>query len=181
MTKVLVVYHSQEGHTGEVAEHIAKRIAEGGHEVDVALVSDGPDPGAYDCVIVGGSIHIGHLHKDLRAYARDHREQLNKVPNGFFQVSLTSATDDEEHLTHASEYAVDFMKDTGWEPDLVALVGGAIRYTRYGFVKRHLVHHIAKGEHLGTDTSRDYDYTDYELVDHFVQDVLSHIESSTSA
>ncbi len=43
-----------------------------------------------------------------------------------------------------------------------------------------MAEHIAKGEHLGIDTSRDYDHTDYGLVDHFADDLLSHIVSSAS-
>jgi hypothetical protein len=55
----------------------------------------------------------------------------------------------------------------------VALFGGALLYTQYGFVKRH---HEAdrprQARHLGTDTSRDYVYTEWDGVKRFVEDFL---------
>jgi menaquinone-dependent protoporphyrinogen oxidase len=53
------------------------------------------------------------------------------------------------------------------------LFAGALLYTQYGFLKRHLMKKIAsdKGS-LDTDTSRDYVYTEWDGVQRFTEDFL---------
>jgi menaquinone-dependent protoporphyrinogen oxidase len=59
---------------------------------------------------------------------------------------------------------------------MVALCGGALLYTQYGFVKRHVMKKIARDTgNLGTDTSRDYVYTEWDGVKRFVEDFLARL------
>jgi menaquinone-dependent protoporphyrinogen oxidase len=76
---------------------------------------------------------------------------------------------------------VAFENETGWHPAQVALFAGALPYTRYGFLKRHLMKKIAgdKPGSLGTDTSRDYVYTDWNEVSRFTEDFLERLPSRT--
>ena len=59
------------------------------------------------------------------------------------------------------------------------MFGGALLYTQYGFVKRHMMKQIARNKpgSLGTDVSRDYVYTEWDGVkrfaEHFAQDLDS--------
>ena len=55
----------------------------------------------------------------------------------------------------------------------MGIFGGALLYTRYGFIKRRMMRSIAEQGGLATDTSRDVDYTDYDAVRHFAEDVGS--------
>jgi menaquinone-dependent protoporphyrinogen oxidase len=52
-------------------------------------------------------------------------------------------------------------------------------YTQYGFLKRHLMKKIAgdKPGELGTDTSRDYVYTEWDGVKRFAEDFLDRVVS----
>jgi menaquinone-dependent protoporphyrinogen oxidase len=63
----------------------------------------------------------------------------------------------------------ELLAQTGFEPRDVALFGGALAYTRYGWLKRLVMRHISKKEGGATDTSRDWDYTDWEAVDRFAR------------
>jgi len=57
---------------------------------------------------------------------------------------------------------------------MVGVFGGALLYTKYGFVKRRLMTKIARDKGtLDTDTSHDYVYTDRESVKHFAEEFLS--------
>ena len=75
------------------------------------------------------------------------------APSAFFSVSLAAHGDTAE----AESYVEEFEQDTGWRPATVALFGGALLYTEYGFLKRHVMKKIARDKpgNLGTDTSRD--------------------------
>ena len=53
------------------------------------------------------------------------------------------------------------------------MFAGALLYTRYGWVKRHLMRAIARHEGGDVDTSRDHDYTDWDAVEHFAGDVAA--------
>jgi menaquinone-dependent protoporphyrinogen IX oxidase len=60
------------------------------------------------------------------------------------------------------------LRPLGWTPDVVEIVAGARNYTRYGFFLRQLfrwVSQLAGGKDL--DTSRSYDYTDYDALRRF--------------
>ena len=107
------------------------------------------------------------------------REVLERVPSGFFSVSLAAHGD----LNEAEGYLEQFEQETGWQPAKVALFGGALLYTHYGFFKRRLMKKIAseKPGHLGTDTSRDYVYTEWDAVRGFAEDFLAHLSTITAS
>ena len=90
-----------------------------------------------------------------------------------FQVSLTSANPDEEHTATAHGMMQQLLEETGLDPDMVGLFAGALRYTQYGWLKRHVMGRIARSEGTDYDTSRDYEYTDWEAVDAFARDAAA--------
>lgn len=170
--KVAIIYHSAEGHTREIAERIASVQEKAGRSPEVIAISEAPDCLlGYGAVVVGGSIHYGHHHKDLESYAAKHAGDLSTVTSAFFSVSLTAAEDAEEPRAEVNRYLNDFFEATRWQPDVVGVFGGALLYTRYGFLKRKMMQLIAKQRGGPTDTKRDYDLTDWDAVDQFAEDV----------
>ncbi|MFB6151136.1 MAG: flavodoxin domain-containing protein [Haloarculaceae archaeon] len=177
MASVLVCYGTIEGQTGTVADRIATALEAGGHEPTVVdLGGADADPADFDAVLVGSSIHVGSHQSAVTGFAEANRDALAGRPTGFFQVSLSSAVDDEKRRADAAGYANDFVEATGWEPDRVGLFGGALRYSEYGFLKRWMMKRIAKGATGDTDTSRDYEYTDWEEVEAFANDFAAFVE-----
>ena len=174
MTKVLIVYGTTEGHTARIAQRIADLVRAQGYEaeaMDVGKTSANLDP--CDGVILGSSIHMGEHEKRIRAFARQNRAALETLPSAFFSVSITAAEDTEEAHAKVEEYVEKFEDETGWKPGTVAVFAGALAYTRYGFIKRRMVKSIAKEKHLDhADTSRDYEYTDWEEVRRFTEEFM---------
>jgi menaquinone-dependent protoporphyrinogen oxidase len=173
MTRTLVAYGTTEGQTAKIAEFVADVIRDHGREVEVSDIRALTDlvPDAYEGVIVGASIHMGKHDKHVIDFVRHHRETLESLPSAFFSVSLAAYGDPDE----AEGYVEEFEQTTGWRPDRIALFGGALLYTRYGFVKRHMMKKIAsdKPGHLGTDLSRDYVYTEWDGVKRFTEDYVT--------
>ena len=89
----------------------------------------------------------GQARQARRGVRAEEPRQLERLPSAFFSVSLAAHGDTEE----AEGYVEEFEQETGWRPAKVALFGGALLYTQYGFVKRHLMKRIAgdKPGHLG--------------------------------
>jgi menaquinone-dependent protoporphyrinogen oxidase len=134
-----------------------------------------PYRGGYDGVIVGASIHMGKHDKSANNYVRKNLGALERLPSALFSVSLAAHGDTE----NAKSYVDEFEQETGWHPTRVALFGGALLYTQYGFLKRHLMKKIAQDKpgNLGTDTSRDYVYTEWDGVQRFAEDFLEDVLS----
>ena len=65
-------------------------------------------------------------------------------------------------------YLHEFFAETGWYPERVKPVAGALLYTPYNFLIRLVMKHIAQHAGRSRDTSRDHEYTDWVALDHFV-------------
>lgn len=180
MASFLVLYTTGEGQTGKVADRIAAQLDERGHEVDtIHLGESTPERpfGDYDGIAVGASIHRGKHQRSIRRFVKNHREELSKVPSAFFQLSLASAT--AEGRSEAAGYVEAFLDDTGWDPDRIGVFGGALRYSRYGFLTRLLMKQIAKrtiDELPSPDTAGDIEFTDWHEVEAFADDFAAFVE-----
>jgi menaquinone-dependent protoporphyrinogen oxidase len=170
--RILVTYHTVEGQSAKIAERIGATLRADGAEAEVVEVSDAPPPGGFDAAIVGDSIHVHHS-RALRHYVGRHVDALNAMPSALFQVSMTSATHDDEH-DHIARRSVDELLDaSGYDPDLVGLFAGALMYTKYGWIKRRIMRAIEAKQGRDVDTTRDFEYTDWDAVDEFARAVLS--------
>ena len=64
-----------------------------------------------------------------------------------------------------------FVRKTGWQPDRTELVAGALTYSKYNFVIRFVMRRIAAAAGGDVDTSRDYEYTDWNALDRFAAEI----------
>jgi menaquinone-dependent protoporphyrinogen oxidase len=177
MARIYIPYSTGEGQTATIAEYIAEVMRAHGHEARTADIglSEAGIPAGFDGVIVGASIHMGKHDRHAVDYVRNNRSALEQMNAAFFSVSLAAHGDPEE----AEGYVEEFERATGWHPQRIALFGGALLYTRYNFVKRHMMRKIASGKpgSLGTDLSRDYVYTEWDVVKGFAEDYLEEMTS----
>jgi menaquinone-dependent protoporphyrinogen oxidase len=169
--RILIAFDTSEGQTQKIADRIADVLRGDGIMVDIYPSESAPAPEEYDAAIVGGSIHAGKYGSVLRRYVTANVAALNAMPTALFQVSLTSANPDEQHTTTAHRMVQVLLDSTGLDPDLVAMFAGAVVYTKYGWIKRRIMKAIVSAEGGDTDTSRDYEYTDWHAVGHFATDV----------
>ncbi|MFH1044935.1 MAG: menaquinone-dependent protoporphyrinogen IX dehydrogenase [Pseudomonadota bacterium] len=169
MPRILLLYATTEGQTARIAERIAHKLREKGHNVEVLPAGTARtdlDPAVYDGVMVGASIHYGRHPAYLRTLIRRHRAVLAARPCAFFSVSL-SAGGPRPKPKAAQRYLDKFMRRTGWQPQLTASFAGALKYSLYGPIKRRVMIvfvGLGGGE---TDTTRDYEYTDWDAVERF--------------
>ncbi|MGR0218415.1 flavodoxin domain-containing protein [Agromyces sp. ZXT2-6] len=178
MSRVLIPYATTEGQTAQIAEVIAGVLRERGHDADhVDLTKLGDTlPDGYHAVIIGASIHMGKHDKHALEFVRKNLDTLVRLPSAFFSVSLAAHGDRDE----AEGYVDQFEEESGWRPDKIALFGGALLYTKYGFIKRHMMKKIAadKPGDLGLDLSRDYVYTEWDAVKRFAEHFAEQLETT---
>lgn len=180
MAAILVAYATGEGQTAAVADHVADVLASRGHDVTTAAIEageDSPDPGDSDAVVIGASVHGGRHQSRMASFVADHHEALAARPTAFFQLSLSSAT--EEGQAEAAGYVESFVDETGWHPDRIAQFGGALRFGEYGFLKRLMMKQIARrsfDELPEADAEGTIEFTDWDEVEAFANDVGAFVE-----
>lgn len=171
-SRVLVVYSSTHGHTEKIAERIGTVLRQLGLHAEVIDVRDvtEEDLERFHAVMVGASVHAGQHQREMLVWARLHAGWLQQMASVFFSVCLTAAEDDEEAREASQGYIADFVDETGWQPERSESVAGALQYREYDFFTRHLMRLMMKRGGHPTDTSQDYDYTDWDEVDRFARE-----------
>ncbi|NUP08124.1 MAG: protoporphyrinogen oxidase [Polyangiaceae bacterium] len=186
MKRILVAYATREGHTEAIADHLAERLSTQGHIVTLMNVAnldpfeDGPN--RFDCAIFAASVHLGRHEPEMISFVRAHLRELAETPTGFLSVSLAETTvedpaapeDKREKAKHDVALAIQhFIEDTGWLPSRTKPIAGALAYTKYGFIVRFALKMIARSAGVSTDTSCDHVYTNWRVLDAFVDDVVA--------
>jgi len=177
-------YATREGHTRRIAEYVAKALRSRGLNVEVFDVG-GPLPAALDVaryavVVLAAPIHMGKHERSMIAFVRAHRAELERLPTAFLTVSLSQAaaedpkTDPGRRRRAAAEVekTVDrFVRATRFQPRRVQPVAGALLYRQYGIALRLLMRFICGVVGASTDTSRDHEYTDWNALARFADEL----------
>jgi menaquinone-dependent protoporphyrinogen oxidase len=186
MNHVLLLYASNEGHTGRIARYVAAGISscgeDGAFSADVLKASELP-PGFsishYDGVILAGSVRRQKHSPEILGFARTHLRDLDAVPSAFLSVSLSQAGAENpqaspEKRSAAAEDAwrmiQAFLHEAGWHPSIAKPVAGALRYTRYNWFLKFVMKQLARKAGAATDTSQDWIYTDWAGLDRFAEE-----------
>jgi len=180
---ILICYATTEGQTRKIAQAVSETLIKDRHHtslVDAGIIDD-LDIGLYDAVIMAGSIHIRRFQPALVHWITTCLAALKKVPTAFISVSLTAASDDPEDQEDAEICVKQLMDETGWTPDLVHHAAGAFRYTQYDFFKRWAMRFIAMQKGAPTDTSQDYELTDWDALERFAGEFVEQAERMKAA
>ena len=179
MSRILVLYASRDGQTARIAARIGDGIRKGGHAVTVlSAAADGARCAIekHDAVIVGGGIRYGHYPKFLEQLVRARAAALAQRPNAFFSVCL-SGGGPGANPEAAEGYVADFRRRTAWLPHAVETFGGALLYRRYNPFIRFMMRLIVGFAGGDTDTSKNYEYTDWQAVERFAARFATTLET----
>ena len=169
MARILVLYSSHDGQTRRIAARVAEVLDRAGHDAELCS-AEAPDAGraigASDGVIVGAAVRYGHFAPRLQALVKGRKQLLAALPSAFFAVCL-SAGGPGAKPGLARGYVDDLVRRTGWQPEDTAIFAGALRYREYNPFIRLMMRLIVGHAGGDTDTSRDYEYTDWQAVERF--------------
>lgn len=193
MKALAVLYATREGQTRRIAEHIAATLRKRQFMVDVLEVGrDLPadfDLARYGAAVLAASVHFGKHERAMIEFVKTHRRELERLPSAFFSVSLSeagaedaSATDRRRKRAAANVKAMigEFVRETGWSPPHMHPVAGALLYRQYGLIVRLAMCLIAKLTGATTDTSRDHEYTDWQALDRFADEIAADVDRRNS-
>ena len=167
MSRITVVFGTTDGQTAKVARFVADLL--GGEGDEVALIDTraplpaAPLEGAQGAVLLA-SVRMGKFQRPLIAFVREHRDELARLPTLFLPVSLSASRPTEAAKREVRKTIARFIDQTGFGPGAIHPVAGALLYSRYGFFTRLAMILISRMAGGDTDTSRDYQYTDWSAV-----------------
>jgi menaquinone-dependent protoporphyrinogen oxidase len=148
--KVLVVYASRAGSTGEVAEAIAEELGKAGASVDSRRVQDVRDLGAYRAVILGSAARMGKLLPEALSFVKLHQSELRDRPVAYFMAGTTMIEDTPEHRQTALGYLQPLreVKAPVGEPGLFA---GKVDHTKLSFPWNFMLSFVKEGAMTDAD------------------------------
>jgi menaquinone-dependent protoporphyrinogen oxidase len=182
--RAAVFFATREGQTRKIAERIAAGLRAQGIEADVHDVRTLRAPidwHAYNIMFIAASVHAQHHERGMVEFVRRNRDELQRGGAVFLSVTLSQAGAEDPHATFErrqrsaadAQRMIDvFVEETGWRPARILRVAGALAYRRYNILIRFIMKRIARSQGAPTDTSRDYEFTDWAGVDRFVDDVV---------
>lgn len=181
MTRILVLYGTTDGQTAKIAGALGNALRMQGSDVDVVQAGkDAPAPDGYAGIVVAASLHGGRYQRSVRKWASRYAQKLNQRPTAFLSVCLAVLQQKPEVQQELSTIIDRFLRGTGWRPTLTKPVAGALLYRRYGPLKRWVMKRIVQKAGGDTDTSRDYEYTDWEDLRAFADEFGSLVQDGAS-
>jgi menaquinone-dependent protoporphyrinogen oxidase len=178
MLNVPVFYATTEGQTRLIAEAIASVLREEGLESEARELSPSSPPPDWlniRSAVVGASLHGGRHQRTAARFLEREARHLAVRPAAFFSVSLSAGSTNPAEVDAAHAIARDFVRSARWEPRRIACFAGKLAYTQYGFFKRLVLRFIAAREGAPTDTSRDYEFTDWAAVRGFARAIADDV------
>jgi menaquinone-dependent protoporphyrinogen oxidase len=179
MVEVPVFYATSEGQTRRVAQRLAAALQQRGLDsapVDLGQAEEaGLDWSKFSGAVVGASVHIGKHQPSAVRFASAHAGELAARPSAFFSVSMAEASKRPQDVAAARDIAGQFGPRAGWTPDFVVSLAGRLAYSQYGWLTRFMMKRIARKEGGPTDTTRDYEFTDWAAVDRLAADLAARI------
>ncbi|QEG20434.1 flavodoxin domain-containing protein [Mariniblastus fucicola] len=179
----LIIYSSKYGQTEKIAWRIAKAI---GHERDSVKVMNARDAldleslSAFDHIILGSPIYAHRHSKQIAKFIKRFRDSLETMDTAFFSVSA-SAAGGEEQKADATTCMDKFLSIAGFEPTRKTIFAGGLPYRRYNWLTRMVMKWIAGRAGGDTDTSQNYEYTDWDHVESFALRCLGAAEHGEAA
>jgi len=170
MARILVIYGTTDGQTAKIATALGRDLRSHGQDADVIEAADSaPGPLGYDGVIVAASVQAGGYQRGVRRWVWRHAGDLSHTPNAFVSVCLGVLQHDPAVDRELAAIRERFVVESGWRPMTTKVVAGALPYTKYNWAKRLMLKRIVQKAGGDTDTSRDYEYTDWDDLRGFAQ------------
>ncbi|WP_375323684.1 flavodoxin domain-containing protein [Flagellimonas sp. GZD32] len=166
--KILIIYGTAEGQTQKIARFMANILMEEGHQTETANAAENPpSPERFDAILIGSSIHLNKYKSSIKTYIKENVATLNQKSTGFFSVSLAMASSNIEEHEEVKGITKSFLTKTNWNPDHIYYMAGALKFTKYDYLKKMTMRTIAKKERPGVeiDINSNYEYSDWKKIE----------------
>ena len=166
--KKFIIYSSVDGQTLKICQRLKNNYSHSYIESISNIIVE--DLKSFDHIIIGASVRYGDHSKNLYKFIKNNKSLLESKRTTFFSVNVT-ARKIEKNKPSTNPYIKKFLKKTEWLPDKLGVFAGKIDFPNYGFIDKNIIKLIMWITNGPTDTSKSYDFTDWEEVDLFSKDI----------
>jgi menaquinone-dependent protoporphyrinogen oxidase len=128
--------------------------------------------------MVGASLIAGGHQPYIARFIKRHRHTLNRLPSAFFSVSGSAGSKEITERETAQRIMNEFLAKCDWRPWSRKTFGGAIAFTKYNPILRWMIRRISRKEGGPTDTTRDFELTDWSAVEQFALAFAAHMHEA---
>jgi len=169
MANITLYHSSTRGQTAEICRRLAETITKAsGASTLLAPIGEArtADLESAKIVVLGASIVYGKYRPAVQRLLEIHRELLHTKQTAIFSVNVT-ARKPHRNTPESNPYAARLLAMAGFTPNLAAVFAGKVDYPAYGPFDRFMIRLIMRITKGPTDTSRSYEFTDWEAVQDF--------------
>ena len=124
----------------------------------------------FDQIVIGASVKYGDHNKEVYEFVKKNRVLLEKKKTVFFSVNAT-ARKSEKNTPKTNPYIIKFLKKTNWTPDHIGVFAGMIDFPNYNFIEKYIIKLIMWITNGPTDTSKTFEFTNWEDVKKFSKEI----------
>ena len=166
MKKILLTYSTVDGHTKTICKKILSYSKTS--QVDILPIDSSINIDDYDTVVIGASIRYGKYRKEIFEFIKENEEILNSKDNAFFSVNVV-ARKENKNKPETNPYLIKFLNKISWQPKILDVFAGKIDYPKYKFLDKYAIKFIMWITKGPTDTSKVYEFTDWNRVKSFAE------------
>ena len=166
MKKILLTYSTVDGHTKTICEKILSYSETS--QVDILPIDSSINIKDYDTVVIGASIRYGKYREEIFEFIKENEELLNSKDNAFFTVNVV-ARKENKNKPETNPYLIKFLNKISWQPKILDVFAGKIDYPKYKFLDKYAIKFIMWITKGPTDTSKVYEFTDWNRVKSFAE------------
>ena len=166
MKKILLTYSTVDGHTKTICEKILSYCETS--QVDILPIDSSINIKDYDTVVIGASIRYGKYREEIFEFIKENEELLNSKDNAFFSVNVV-ARKENKNKPETNPYLIKFLNTISWQPKILDVFAGKIDYPKYKFLDKYAIKFIMWITKGPTDTSKVYEFTDWNRVKSFAE------------
>ncbi len=171
MKKTLILFSTTDGQTKIICEKIYQAL-HNRESIQLISINQYKDINIqeFDTVVVGASIRYGKHSLKIQNFIKENKKILDNIKTAFFSVNVV-ARKSCKNTPLTNPYVIKFLKKLNWNPNITAVFAGKINYPSYKFIDKQMIRlimYITKGP---TDTSKNFEFTDWNKVDDFSRDL----------
>ena len=136
----IIIYMTTHGCTEKAVRLLMGQLHDDINLVNLEGMPD-PDLALYDRVIIGGSVHMGGIQKELKEYCSRNRALLADKKLGLFLCCMY------EGSTAQKQFEDAFPEELRTHATAVGLFGGEISFDKMNSLEKMIVKKVARIEH----------------------------------
>ena len=167
----LIVYSTIDGQTKKICENISK-VSFDKNNVELISIEKATDINLekYNKIIIGASIRYGKHSRKIINFVIKNKRILDQKKNAFFSVNVV-ARKEGKSTPDTNPYVIKFLKKTNWIPNKVAVFAGKVDYPNYSLINKIVIRFIMLVTKGPTNTKNSYEFTNWENVKKFEQEL----------